>query len=58
MFWAENERGLANVYVSLKALSDKYPGQPYFKPSPLLVQVVESGASLKEELFFRNQKKK
>lgn len=57
MFWAEQEQGLANVYSSLKALAEKYPNQPYFEPSELLIQVVESGASLKEELYFRNQVK-
>jgi hypothetical protein len=57
MFWAEHEKGLANVYTSLKALSEKYPNQPYFEPSELLIQVVESGATLKEELYFRNQSK-
>jgi hypothetical protein len=45
------------VYTSLKALSEKYPNQPYFEPSELLIQVVESGATLKEELYFRNQSK-
>jgi hypothetical protein len=57
MFWAEHQQGLANVYTSLKTLSEKHPGQPYFQPSELLIQVVESGATLKEELFFRNQVK-
>jgi hypothetical protein len=57
MFWAEHDQGFANVYTALKELSEKFPGQPYFVPSPLLIQVVESGASLKEELFFRNKKK-
>ena len=57
MFWAEHDRGLTNVFSSLKELAEKYPHQPYFKPSELLTQVSESGASLKEELFFRNKSK-
>lgn len=55
MFWAEHELGLAAVYTGLKALSEQHPDQPGFIPSDLLVQVVESGATLKEELYFRNQ---
>lgn len=57
MFWAEHQQGLGNVYSALKSLSEKHPTQPYFSPSPLLIAVVESGASLKEEIYFRKNKK-
>ncbi len=40
--------------VSLASYYSKYNSKLYFKANPLLEEIVRSGASLKEELFFRN----
>lgn len=54
MYWAEREIGLTEVYSKLKIYSEKYPSQDYFKPCKLLCDLVESGASIREELYFRD----
>ena len=38
---------------ALKEHSDNNPEQPWLRPSKLLEDVVESGANIKEELYFR-----
>ena len=41
------------MYKALKTHFDERPDEPWLKPSQLLVEVVESGATLKEEMYFR-----
>lgn len=59
-WWAERYVGLAKIYQALKAYSERYPDRAYFQPSQLLADVVESGSTVVEELYFRklNTKKK
>jgi hypothetical protein len=57
-WWAEREIGLSKIYTALKKHSDAHPEQPWLKPAQLLVDVVESGANIKEEMYFRQQQQK
>jgi len=56
MFWAEKEQKLSKVVTALKELSTRFPTSPHFKASKLLEEVVSSGSTLREEIFFRKQK--
>jgi hypothetical protein len=71
LFWAEREVGLVDILVGLKAMHEAEKVTPtpttgvddtsnessVFEPCTLLVQVVQSQSSLKEDLFFRNNSK-
>lgn len=52
---AERQIKLSQLYKDLKEISDKYPDKLQLKPSELLESVVESSASLTEELYFRKK---
>jgi hypothetical protein len=54
--WAEKEVTLVEVYARLKHYEELYPTQKYFKPSRLLENIVQSGASVREEMYFRKLK--
>lgn len=54
-FWAENSAKFAEVLVRLKHYAAQYPIAKHYDPCPLLVDLVESGANLKEELYYRAQ---
>jgi len=54
--WAEKEITLVEVYSRLKHYQELYPTQEYFKPSRLLENIVQSGASVREEMYYRKQK--
>ena len=49
MYWAEKDQGLSTVLKALQRYSDRYPNQPWLKPSALLENAVKHG-SIKEEL--------
>lgn len=51
LWWAEREMGLRNVATAMLKYVDRYPLR--FEACSLLKDVVASGASLKEEMFFR-----
>mmetsp|Transcript_10793 Transcript_10793/g.16413 ORF Transcript_10793/g.16413 Transcript_10793/m.16413 type:complete len:714 (-) Transcript_10793:79-2220(-) len=54
LWWAEREIGLTKLFQSLQSYFDKNPKRHWLKPSKFLGDVVESGSSVKEELYFRN----
>ena len=54
MYWAEREIGLTEIYKKLKFYYELYPKQEYFKPCQLLIDLVESGSSISEELYCRD----
>jgi 3-hydroxyacyl-CoA dehydrogenase len=56
MLFAEREMKLADVLLSVIHYDEKSGGKERWKPSELLREVVRSGSSLKEELYFRRQK--
>ncbi len=56
-FWAEQEVGLQKVITSLKKFYEKHPNQIWLKPSKLLEDVVMSGSTIREEIFFRSKNK-
>ena len=49
-WWAEQDLKLQNVALALAKYVDRLP---QFTIAPLLKDVVESGSSVKEEVFFR-----
>lgn len=58
MWWAEREVGLAKVLTSIKEYHTKYPDNKWWKPSKLLEDIVASGSTIREELYFTKQSKK
>lgn len=50
MWWAEQEVGLEKVLEALNRYSEKYPKQPYLKPTQLLVDAVQSKRSIQQTL--------
>ena len=56
-FHAERNISLLKVYRGLKEYHEKLHHRPWFTPNSLLESVVESGASLREEIYFRSQHK-
>lgn len=57
MWWAEREVGLRNVLQAINKQNAQAPHIKWWEPSKLLKDVVASGATVKEELHFRNKKK-
>jgi hypothetical protein len=49
-WWAEQEVGLEKVLEALNRYSEKYPKQPYLKPTQLLVDAVQSKRSIQQTL--------
>ena len=54
--WAEKEVSFVTLLTRLQHYSKLYPNQSYFQPSKLLETIVECGATLSEELYFRKKK--
>lgn len=52
-FWAEQEIGLAPMALRLKELKEEHPLLHQYVSSQLLMDVVQSQSSLKEDLYFR-----
>ena len=57
-FWAERFVGLRDVNLRLKELHEEQPGHKDYEPSPVLVQVVQSSSTIREDLFIRAQSQK
>jgi hypothetical protein len=57
-YHAERTEGLPKIYKGLKKHHNVLYERLWLDPSPLMVSVVESGAMIKEELFFRAQREK
>jgi len=55
MWWAEREIGLVRVLTSIKKYHEKYPDKKWWKPSKLLEDIVASGSTIREELYFRKK---
>ena len=55
-FWAERDVKLAPLALRLKELHAASPSQVQYKPCDLLMDVVQSRSTLKEDLYFRAQK--
>lgn len=56
-FHAEHTVGLPKIYKALKAYHETHSERYWLKPSKLLISVIESQATLKEEMYFRKQNK-
>jgi len=57
-FWAEQDIGLAPMALRLKELLESHPSQQQYRSSQLLMDVVQSQSSLKEDLYFRSRAEK
>ena len=55
LFWAEKDKGLQTVLLAVLKYSELYKNDRW-KPSELLREVVKSGSSVKEELFFKRSR--
>lgn len=53
MLFAEKEMKLSDILLSVIHYSEKSGFKERWKPSELLREVVRSGSSLKEELYFK-----
>ena len=55
MWWAEKEIGLQKLVLSIFQYAEKFQEVSWWQPSKLLKDIVESGSSIQEELYFRKQ---
>ena len=58
LFWAEKDKSLQELLLGILKYNEIYKDNRRWIPSVLLKEVVRSGASIQEELFFQRSKSK